>query len=170
MRNTSCVNELYKCSFCNLKGFFCYTPDGADFNTCPCCGTRDFLNWQTYLSRLKNDETKYYSLSCSGDDDDMRLEFNYCNKCKILFKVGCMHYVGGCTDNIFNCHFIKKWKHKKTDIVHNGMPLFDDEDDWFNNANDVIVLQMYCPHKSSLCSSQFNNIDCFHSNNCDLKE
>ena len=44
-----CVNELQECNRCKLKGFFCYTPFGADFETCPCCGKNDFLNMIFYL-------------------------------------------------------------------------------------------------------------------------
>ena len=49
MKNKMCVNELQECNRCKLKGFFCYTPFGADFETCPCCGKNDFLNMIFYL-------------------------------------------------------------------------------------------------------------------------
>lgn len=56
MKNVQCVNSVYKCFHCELKGFFCYTPLGADFETCPSCGKYDFLNEQV---NYKNYPTEY---------------------------------------------------------------------------------------------------------------
>ena len=87
----------------------------------------------------------------------MRYVYSYCNHCNIIFELGCMHYVGGCTDNVFNCHFIKKWKHKVSNIEYEGMPKFDDKDDWFNNVNNIEVLEIYCPHNNNKCKKGYNN-------------
>lgn len=87
----------------------------------------------------------------------MRYAYSYCNHCHIIFQLGCIHYNGGCTDNVYNCHFIKKWRHKVTKIEYEGMPKFDDEKDWFNNVNNVEVLKMYCPHKNNKCNKTYKN-------------
>jgi len=153
MKNILSVNSVYQCIYCNLNGFFCYTPDGADFETCPCCGKDDFLNTITY----KDYPTKYDFLFETEFEDDMRNKYRYCDSCHIIFQLGCMHYNGGCTSNVFNCHFIKKWKHKVNNIEYKGMPIFDNEDDWFNNVNNVEVLQMYCPHNKNKCKNSYHN-------------
>lgn len=153
MKNGSFVNKLQSCHYCNLTGFFCYTPSGADFHTCPCCGEYDFLSNEC---NYKTNE-KYDFLYEDEYENDMRYIYKYCKYCKIIFELGCMHYNGGCTDNVFNCHFIKKWNHKVSNIVYDGMPIFDDEKDWFENVNNVEILTMYCPHKGHKCSKGIKN-------------
>lgn len=148
MKNVLCVKSMHYCFCCNLKGFFVETPDGADFNTCPCCGKKDFLNSSVNYTSLPN---KYKFLYEDEYEDDMRYVYSYCDDCKIIFEVGCMHYAGGCTANVYNCHFIKKWKDKITNIEYEGMPQFDNEHDWFDNANNVEVLEMHCPHNGNQC-------------------
>lgn len=95
-------------------------------------------------------------------ENDMRYLYAYCSHCNIIFKLGCLHYNGGCTSNVFNCHFIKKQKHKDTNIEYEGMPKFDDKDYWFNNVNNMEVLKMYCPHNNNKCkkSSRENDDYC----------
>lgn len=165
MKNITCVSHLQSCICCNAKGFFCYTPRGADFTSCPCCGEYDFLNKTLEVS---SHESKYYFLLEDEYERDMRNEFRYCNKCNFIFKIGCTHSLIGCTDSVYNGHFIKKWKHKKAPFVeYNGMPQFENNDDWFNNVNDVEVLEMFCPHKNNHClkSPHVNNGCCFIINN-----
>lgn len=143
MKNIVCVSKIQYCHYCRMKGFFCETPLGGDHNTCPCCGKYDFLS-------TTSDE-KYDFLYDNEYMNDVRQEYSYCNDCNIIFEVGCIHYCGGCTDNTYNCHFIKKWRDKPTNIEYQGMPQFEDENDWFENANNVEILQMYCPHKNDKC-------------------
>lgn len=147
MKNECCVNNINNCSYCNQKGFFCDTPLGGDYITCPCCGNFDFLS--SYINN--ENSTKYDFLFEPEFDNDMRCTYTYCDDCNIIFQIGCEHCNRGCTDNVYNCHFIKKWKHKITNIEYDGMPKFDNVDDWFNNVNNVDVLQMYCPHKNNKC-------------------
>ena len=149
MKNTLYVDKVQNCYSCKLKGFFCYTPQGGDFETCPCCGNYDFLNASV---NDENGPTIYDFLLEDEFDNDMRNVYSYCNHCNIIFTLGCDHYNGGCTDVIYNCHFIKKWKNKITNIEYEGMPKFDDKDDWFNNVNNVEVLEIYCPHNHVKCT------------------
>jgi len=152
MKNILCVDKMYYCYHCNVRGFFCYTPSGADFQTCPCCGQNDFLN--DAINRYPYPKIRMYDFLFEDEfENDMRNVYRYCSFCKIIFQLGCMHYNGGCTSNVYNCHFIKKWKHKTTNIVYEGMPLFDNYEDWFNNVNDVVVLKMHCPHNNSKCKN-----------------
>ncbi len=169
MKNITNVNELQKCYYCGLRGFFCGTPFGADYESCPCCGNNDFLNtaWTLY-DKNKEQYKKYEKYECLFDFYDkcdekelyneMRLRFRYCNKCNIIFILGCMHNHRGCTDDIFNAHFIQKWKDKSTNIIYEGMPHFTDENDWFDNVNNVEVIKMYCPHKKTRCNNSHYEI------------
>lgn len=152
MKNGTCVKECYYCWHCKTSGFFCYTPMGADFKTCPCCGENDYLN--TCVNYVE-EPTKYDFLFEDEYENDMRYVYRFCENCKIIFELGCTHFVGGCTDNVYNCHFIKRWRDKSTNIEYNGMPQFEDADDWFNNVNNVEILEMCCPHNNNKCTKTF---------------
>ena len=154
MKNITNVPSMQQCDYCNLKGFFIITPHGADSETCPCCGADDYVN--SVWNELRRDYAaeKHQRLQVLLDDEctnDVRSEFRFCDKCNIMFLLGCTHAVAGCTDNVFNAHFIKEWQDKRTNIVYQGMPQFDSVDDWFDHANDVVVLQMHCPHGGHHC-------------------
>lgn len=148
MKNGTNVSKTYKCYDCNMRGFFGYSPQGADYYTCPCCGGYDFLREQWNKSK---EPTKYDFLMEDEYDNDMRILYLYCSKCKIIFEHGCTHAINGCTDDVFNRHFIKKWRDKTTNIEYDGMPIFEDQNDWFDNVTNVVVLEMYCPHKGNRC-------------------
>ena len=155
MKNISNVMQLQQCSACKLKGFFCYTPCGADYITCPCCGEYDYLNVTgdekyDFLTAW-SDEIDDMSCDTEGYFEDMRYKYRYCSSCKIMFETGCTHNRGGCTSDIYNAHFIKKWKNKLTNIEYDGMPQFEDTDDWFANAVNVEVIENYCPHRTARC-------------------
>jgi len=149
MKNNTNVKQVQKCYHCGLEGFFCYTPNGANYETCPCCGEYDLLS-------NNKEPDKYDFLFEDEFDNDMRRLYYYCKCCKIIFELGCKHCIVGCTDDTYNCHFIKKWKDKLTNIEYQGMPIFDDEDDWFNNVNNVEVLEMCCPHNGYKCSKTYH--------------
>lgn len=146
------INNLQKCNFCKLNGFFSCTHNGVSACTCPCCGKFDFLNDDTCI----NDTSKYnFLFELEFDENDIRVNFMYCSSCKIIFELGCVHNNGGCEECVFNCHFIKKWKHKITNIEYEGMPQFDDENDWFNNVSNIEILQMHCPHNNNYCNNSY---------------
>lgn len=148
MENITTLPQLQKC-LCGLKGFFCRTPNAADYNTCPCCGKSDFLN------ALSDD--KYTFLFDKEYENDNRSMYSYCESCKIMFMLGCTHYASESTDDVYNCHFIKKWKHKITNIEYDGMPKFENTKDWFDNANNIDVLKMYCPHNGARCRHGYHD-------------
>ena len=144
------------------EGLFCTTPCGADYETCPYCGTDDHFN--SYVNNSENDDEKYYDkinnekhtkydfLYKDEYENDMRRTYNFCANCKILFQIGCMHAEFGCTDGVYNGHLIKRWKDKKTNIEYNGMPIFDSVDDWFNHVNDVEVIEKFCSSNGARCN------------------
>ena len=148
MRNvdTQTLKQIETCILCGKRGFFCQSSMGRCGASCPCCGERHFLDWgssSNYRKNIKYDET-----------DDMRNLFLYCSKCGIIFQLGCIHFTRGAYDldeDITNSHFIKKWKNKETGLEYEGMPHFDNPDDWFNNANKVEVLEMNCFNKNIQC-------------------
>lgn len=153
MKNIVCVNKLQECIKCKLRGFFCYTPEGGVHHTCPCCGTYDFMSYG-----INDEKHSKYDRSIE-DNADMRNSYYYCNLCKIIFDRGCEHAREGCTDGVYNCHFIERWKDKTTGIEYDGMPQFDDTDDWYNNVNNIEVLQMHCAHNGALCEKTLYKID-----------
>jgi hypothetical protein len=124
---------ITECDSCDLRGFFCYTPDGGDYNTCPICGGDDYLN--------DADTTDWVET-----DDDNRRHFPFCANCKILFGLGCTHAENGCTSSCYNGHLVGKWLDKTTGEIFIGMPEFDSIEDWTARANDVQVLEWVCPN------------------------
>jgi hypothetical protein len=150
MKNIVCVKQIQQCFLCNTPGFFGTTPNGADYNTCPCCGNNDYLAEST--------DTKIDELWRKPDEefqDDMRTKYLYCVLCGILFKLGCTHAANGCTDDVYNGHFIKRWKNKCTGEIYEGMPCFDNANEWYDHANDVEVLALFCPHNDNKCKKSF---------------
>jgi hypothetical protein len=161
MKNIIQINTIAKCCLCKLNSFFCTTPNGADYNTCPLCCRKDFLNQQT--------DDKYKFL----DDDDNRNKLSFCPGCKIIFLVGCTHLVLGCTDNIYNAHLISKWIDLTTNEEYIGMPQFDDEDEWFEKACNIKILDFICPNNNLICKSSSNysfDKKPEYYNDCNLKK
>ena len=129
------INSLVNCDSCDLNGFFCYTPQGADFNTCPLCGDFSYncgLDWDKY--RLLNDEK-------NGG--------NVCAECKIIYEVGCRHACNGCC---FNGHLVGKWKHIPSDQIYTGMPQFDDMEECAAELNNIEILEWICPNNGLHCT------------------
>jgi hypothetical protein len=134
------------CMLCGIKGFFCESSMGRCGPSCPCCGQRHFFDWG---------ESATYRRKFDWDDPrDMRNQYLYCKDCGIVFALGCVHYAsvfGYSEDQVLNAHFIQKWKHRETQEVFHGMPVFDNPDDWFENVTRVEVLEMGCPQSNSIC-------------------
>ena len=126
------ITTSAQCFMCKKSGFFVQTPDGADYTTCPLCTKRDYASTLPYTW---NDDMKY---------NDMRIMYSYCSSCKIMFDYGCIHAICGCTDDVYNAHFIKQWKDLQTGEIYTGMPQFDNNQDWYDNANNVQVLGLVC--------------------------
>jgi hypothetical protein len=101
----------------------------------------------------------------SGNNDN-RLDYDYCARCRIIYEVGCMHNYVGCSDNLYNAHFIKRRKDKTTNIEYHGMPQFEDTNDWFNNATNVDILEMFCPHQNNKCINTGHEMD--SDDDCEL--
>lgn len=130
-----------KCFKCNTNGFYCETPQGADYNTCPLCGHHDFYQG-SYIYNKKLHE-KYFGLNIDDNEEDY-LKYSFCEKCKIIFDVGCVHGSNGCTDNVYNGHFISKYKYNNVEYI--GMPQFDSIDEWFNEMPKIEILKWCCPN------------------------
>jgi hypothetical protein len=150
MKNLTHLYKVDYCILCGLKGFFGEVSMGRCGESCPCCGYRHFLDWK---------ESEYYKDQMDLNDKyDMRNKFFYCSPCGIIFQLGCLHYSSSpysphCgEEDIKNAHFIKKWRYAGNDCVYLGMPHFDNPEEWFNQANLVEVLEMYCPNKNVQCS------------------
>ena len=136
------------CYDCKIKGFYNYTPQGADYYTCPYCGDYDEVNFY-------DANNKYDFLYDNDDNNDIRLKYKYCNKCRIMFDIGCTHAKNGCTFDIYNGHVISVWKDKITGIIYNGSVQFDSTDEWFEKANNIEVLAECCLNNGLHCLKGF---------------
>ena len=133
-----------KCYECKINGLYCYTPQGADYYTCPLCENHDFFHG-SFENKLWN---KYF-----GDDIYDKIykiygENLFCSNCKIIFSIGCVHGCNGCTDDCYNGHFIGKYKHNNIEYI--GMPCFDSIDEWYNEIKNIEILEWICPNNNSL--------------------
>ncbi len=148
------------CILCGVAGYFCESSMGRCGPGCPCCGQRHFFDWggsATYRRRVDRDD-------CS----DLRNQYLYCKDCGIVFALGCVHYASEFVhseDHILNAHFIQKWKHRETQQVFDGMPIFENPEDWFENVNQVEVLEMTCPQRNLICRKN----RCMFEGGCSLR-
>lgn len=143
MKNiTTITKPTQKCTSCKQIGYYCLTPMGADYETCPLCGNC-LLDEYDYGDDITNEEyDKIKKLNLRKHDNGFDL--NYCTDCHVMIEVGCMHAAGGCTDNDYNGHVVCKWRDKTNDIIYNGMPHFESEQEWLDKVDDVQVLNMVC--------------------------
>jgi hypothetical protein len=148
MKNVNKIEYNRGCYSCGKKGFFGETPNGADYETCCLC--------DGYTNNMELLEKKFNltedDIDKITDDNKNMMNWNYCDKCHVLSELGCMHSMGGCTDNTYNGHFIAIWKDKKTNEIYEGMPQFDNVEEWFNRVNDIEVIKIVCPNNGIDCS------------------
>ena len=143
MKNITSVASGVSCSLCKLNGYICFTPNGGDYTTCPLCNYGEYGSSPT--------EENYDTGDFIDDDNDLRnrLYYLYCDNCRVLFQTGCKHAENGCSASYFNGHMVGKWKYKG--VIYIGMPQFDDVHDWYNNVNDIEILEWVCPNKGVHC-------------------
>lgn len=118
---------------------FCETPHGASYYTCPFCYGYNFEDYDDDLIKEEFEIEK--------KEENRLFLYPFCDKCKIVYDVGCYYTVLGCTDSVYNAHLVKKWKYK--DIIYDGMPLFDDADEWIKNLLNIEILELYCPNNGA---------------------
>lgn len=160
MKNLISLENKATCDSCKKPGFFTYTPFGADCTTCPICTKFEFSYMTQYLT-LKNGEK--IDLHELDNNSNLPRSEDYCANCRIIFFTGCTHAVNGCTDNCYNGHIIGKWKDKTTGQIYIGCPQFDDNDDWYHNANNIEIIDEVCPNGGWHCSngSYKNTSSCY---------
>ena len=79
MKNITTVETKCKCITCDKKGFFVYTPHGADFHTCPVCGHYDYMN-------DKYNTQEYNEIFQNLEEDNIYDKYDYCEKYNILSR------------------------------------------------------------------------------------
>jgi hypothetical protein len=123
-------NKYY--STCKCKGFFCSTPNGGDYVSCPFCDKWEYKyhGWENF--------TKY------NNDESNMIHLNFCGSCGVLYEAGCVHQVNGCTDNLYNAHVVRKWKHKPSGNIYVGMPQFESPKEWESEVNNIEILEWVC--------------------------
>jgi len=141
-----------RCTGCNISGFFNWTPNGGDYITCPLC----------------NSGSQYIEMD--NPEYEPNHDFDYCTKCNILYCIGCVHSVAGCSDNTFNGHLIGKWKYDGN--VYVGMPCFDNLDEYLEKYKNIEILEEICPNNGIQCENSFYSKDEFpeYYDNCVLKK
>lgn len=122
------------CHSCKLIDYVVYTPMGANYITCPVCkGSADFYDDtdETLYTKYENVVDKYENNTRSKNngkrvyDTKNLYEWNYCNKCHILFNYE-IHGVNGCTDSSYTAIFISKFKWNGE--IYKGMPQLDNDE------------------------------------------
>ena len=143
VKNKVLNNFGISCSNCKMEGHFCYTPNGADYRTCPLCG-----NWDNEIIFKLCDKNKAF------DDyyEQLHDGFDFCDRCKILYDIGCKHAANGCTSDIFNGHYVSKWRYIPSNEVNVGMPQFDNTADFENEIMNIEVLEWSCPNNGIHCT------------------
>ena len=157
MKNLVQVNTLVKCSRCNnMSGFFVTTPGGADYTCCPLCESYDFLSSTPEINEKHGFVTRSQEIVKFIDnseeienDENNKFHLKFCRECRIIFDIGCMHGCNGCTSDVYNAHFIRKWKYRGEEYI--GMPQFDDIEEWFQEVNNIEILEMCCPNRGIIC-------------------
>ncbi len=125
---------------CNCKGYFCQTPNGADYTTCPFCDGSDYC----YLNYNKPNVEKKFAEVDKKDNYSHPIYEDFCDSCGILFRAGCRHQANGCTGDIYNAHVIRKWKYIPSNDIFIGMPGFESVDEWLKEIDNIEVLDWIC--------------------------
>lgn len=120
--NTPIPENGIKCWKCDDSVFQVLTPYGADYHTCPICAEPDISN--------TDDMTYDEWFSWHDPKGDCDYDFNYCNKCNILFSTGCIHAENGCTDGIYYGSLVSSWEYENK--IYYGMPKFKSFRDCYN--------------------------------------
>lgn len=139
MKNVNNIQTIVKCDKCNQGGFFIHNRSSCfgDYYSCPLC------NSNTY-----NPDYDYNKLN--------EIDFEFCSTCNIMFEYGCTHANEGCDWNITNAHFICKYEYKNN--IYNGMPQFDNFEDWIRNVDDVKILEMVCLNNGYHCTNSYHPV------------
>jgi hypothetical protein len=103
-------------------------------------------------NKLENVPNEKYYFTDKGD---IRLSLSFCPSCKIMYKIGCLHNID---QNAYNGHLISKWIDLTTNEEYCGMPQFQDENEWFEKANNIKILEFVCPNGSLACHNKKSGI------------
>jgi hypothetical protein len=122
------------CECCANISNISYTPRGADYHTCPICGDRT-----ENMCEANN--------ACTVCNDA-----SYCNKCNIIFDVGCTHACNGCTEDCHNGHIVSSWKDIEKNIIYDGMPVFKSFDAFLTDHDKFQILSWLCINDGKHCS------------------
>lgn len=130
--------------------FICNTPFGGDTTTCPLCCNFDLIYNIGYKTEQYNEYFDKYKYFYKPYNEDIigHYKLEYCNKCNILYDIGCINKVNGCTSDDYNGHLVNKWKYQ--DIIYNGMPCFDNVEDYLEKIKYIEILEMKCPNTGNI--------------------
>jgi hypothetical protein len=151
MKNIVSLDTKVKCCYCKQQGFFC---SSIDEYSCPRCDHLEI--WDDIYKTFKG--------------DDIRCVYTFCKYCNIIYELGCMHGENGCCFAIRNAHFIKKYEYEGD--VYEGMPQFENEEEWLREAPKIKVLEQICPNKRLICPKASYPIETHpqYYRECNLKQ
>lgn len=149
---TSVLSASMGCAECKQRGFFIYSPNQAQFTTCPSCGVCDYLHVLLSCIDHTHPTAVWYTEAIASGSSDVRLTWSFCSRCSILFKPGCIHFQQTMENSIFNSHFVARWKWKAGTEEFSGMPVFDNPEEWWDKAGEIEVLAEHCSHHGAICS------------------
>jgi hypothetical protein len=168
MKNANYIETIVKCYKCNQGGFFCTTPLGGDYQTCPLCGEMNCNDILTTVEEENALEAKLKELGYNQSIVDFYLGYEFCNQCKIIFEIGCTHAVQGCTDDVRNGHLIKRWKYLPTGFIYDGMPQFENLDECKTNLDQIEILELICLNNNIRCTNEYHKHMPGHYYECDV--
>jgi hypothetical protein len=148
MKNLVQLNTLAECGLCNTRMFVSFTPNGADYLSCPCCCGHDFYHW---ADSYDPDVFQKYFNDAEENDDSLFAKYGFCENCRIVFDLGCVHSVNGCTEDCYNAHFISKNQYKNE--IYDGMPQFDSVDEWYHEFPNIVILKWICLNNGKICKN-----------------
>ena len=139
----------HECFDCKKNIFAVTTPLGGNVATCPCCGSiftktiwvcNDFV--EMYNQETEYEEEKY---------EDCELA-EFCGDCKIIFDIGCIHAINGCTDGVFYGMLVTSFTLGSCKDVIYGMPIINNEND-LKDLRNVKIECMHCldPENMEYC-------------------
>jgi hypothetical protein len=126
-------------------------PDGRNI----CCPVCDYAEY-TINNKLRKISCQSSTVSQAPPQappqapQHRNVHEHYCEPCGILYRVGCT-YVSTPRGNEKYGHIILKWKYLLNDEIYNGMPHFENSNEWAKEICNIEILDWACLGFGSCC-------------------
>lgn len=128
-------SEISKCYSCKTRAYLF----NRSLEICPCCN----------ITEVK-----------PSDDEEDYIEEYYCKKCKIVFRIGCMHANNGCDYLTYYAVFIIGFTLYGKQYLHQ-MPIFENRENYIQKMN--LWQDNFKPIWICTKNNKFNCPDCSES-------